>query len=94
MYITGPTILHQQRKWAAARGIKPIGNHTQTLEENLFQPLNAETKAEYKAGSGNELGSVDKPGDMYSLRSSSALVCNVFDYWRTWRSCEYGPSAF
>lgn len=82
MYITGPAILHRQRKWAAARGIKPIGNSMQTVEENLFQPLNPETKAEYEAGSGNELGSATKPGHMQAFRSSSALVCNVFDYWR------------
>ena len=74
----------RQRKWAADRGIKPDANsYTQTLEENLFQPLTTATQADYASGRGNELGSATAPGKMQALHSSSALVCNVFDYWRT-----------
>ena len=47
------------------------------MEENLFQPLTEASKAEFGSGAGSEL---DRK--MRALHSSSALVCNVFDYWR------------
>ena len=79
---TRQAIIYRQRKWAAARGIKPDANgYTQTLEENLFQPLTAVARADYASGRGSEMGSAAGPGKMQALHSSSALVCNVFDYW-------------
>lgn len=76
-------VIEQQLAWAARRGlaVDPQGR-TAHLEDNLFRPLHANTRAEFASGAGNELGSAGAPGDMQSLRSSSALVCNVFDYWR------------
>ena len=52
------------------------------LDDNLFQPMNPETRSEFEAGDGGELGTELKPGSMHSLISSSALCCNVFDAWR------------
>jgi hypothetical protein len=81
---TRPAIYMRQRKWAADRGIKIDANgHTQILEDNLFQPLTAAARTDYASGRGSELGSEDASGTLQSFISSSALVCNVFDYWRS-----------
>jgi len=79
MNITGQAIYYRQRKWAATRGIKPDAKgYTQTVEENLFQPLTTGAQAEFGSGAGSEM-----EGKMRALHSSSALVCNVFDHWRS-----------
>lgn len=84
MGTTMSEILQQQLAWAAAHGVAvDAKGWTLVLEDNLLQPLNADTRAEFAAGSGDELGSPDKKGKMFALHSSSALACNVFDYWRT-----------
>ncbi len=51
--------------------------YVEVLEQNLFRPLNSITLSEFSEGAGNE-----PEGKMKALHSSSALVCNVFDYWR------------
>ncbi len=77
-------ILKQQTAWASAHGVVVDSKgYTASVEDNLFQPLNATTRADFAAGSGDELGSPTKRGKMCALHSSSALACNVFDYWRT-----------
>lgn len=77
-------ILQQQQAWASAHGVAvDAKGYTAAVEDNLFQPLSAATRADFVAGSGDELGSADKKGKMCALHSSSALACNVFDYWRT-----------
>ena len=50
--------------------------------DNLFQAMNPDTRTEFEAGDGSELGSPTAPGSMHSLISSSALCCNAFDAWR------------
>lgn len=78
MNITRQALYYKQRKWAAARGIRPDAKgYTQTVGENLFQPLTTATRAEFESGAGSETDV-----KMRALHSSSALVCNVFDYWR------------
>lgn len=74
----------RQRQWADGRGIQysKANGRVLRLVDNLFAPMNSETEAEFKAGKGEELGRGGSPGKMSSLHSSSALVCNVFDYWR------------
>lgn len=76
-------IMGRQRQWAETRSL-PVSStgRVSRLEDNLFAPLNEETYAEFEAGDGDEFGSAGDVGKMYSLYSSSALVCNVFDYWR------------
>jgi len=81
-------IKEQQRRWADARNIQRDGDSVVTLEFNLYQPLTPLTRAEYERGDGDELGRDERRGKMFALRSSSALVCNVFDYWRGRTSLE------
>ena len=77
-------ILQQQLAWAASHGVVvDAKGYTAAVEDNLFQPLSAATRADFVAGSGDELGSTERKGKMCALHSSSALACNVFDYWRT-----------
>lgn len=52
------------------------------LEENLFEPLLPEVRREYEAGDGGEIRPNRTDGRMYAVNSSSALVVNVFHYWR------------
>jgi len=77
-------IYDQQRRWATTRGIPfDRDGYTQIVEANLFQPLGTQSRAEFEAGSGDEVRGVGRRGKMQALHSSSALVCNVFDYWRS-----------
>ncbi|MHB8755375.1 MAG: PGN_0703 family putative restriction endonuclease [Candidatus Acidiferrales bacterium] len=75
-------ILRQQQGWAASRKIAFPSGYTESLDANLFQPLHCDTLAEFQRGSGDELGKNGHRGKMLALHSSSALVVNVFDYWR------------
>ncbi|MGO9468570.1 MAG: PGN_0703 family putative restriction endonuclease [Isosphaeraceae bacterium] len=52
------------------------------LADNLFEPLLPECRREYEAGDGGELRPNQNDGRMYAVNSSSALVVNVFHYWR------------
>ena len=76
-------ICNQQWAWAHQRGIKlDEDGYTLSLNDNLFLPLLPEVEKEFQSGKGDELGSDDKTGKMQALHSSSALVLNVFQYWR------------
>ncbi len=68
----------RQRFWALRHGI-PFDNqgYVVQLNDNLFMPLGPGAIQDFQAGAGGELN-----GNMYALHSSSALVVNVFDYWR------------
>lgn len=76
------SIKEQQRRWADARSIQRHGDSVIALDANLYQSLTPQTWSQYEHGDGDELGKDGKRGKMFSLRSSSALVCNVFDYWQ------------
>jgi len=74
----------QQRAWARQRNIPfDSDDYTFILEDNLFTPLSPATISEFASGGGDELGNTDHRGKMQALHSSSALVCNVFEYWRS-----------
>jgi len=77
-------IQKRQRHWADGRAIQynKVNGRVLNLADNLFSPLNAETAAEFEAADGAELGTGGSPGKMSSLHSSSALVYNMFNYWR------------
>lgn len=76
-------VRNDQRNWAQRRGLAfDSAGYTGTLEENLFQPISPETFADFTEGDGDELGEPCRRGKMQALHSSSALACNVFDYWR------------
>ncbi len=73
----------RQLEWARARKIRTdAAGYVETPSDNFFAPLSAATQAELAAGDGGELGAPGKPGKIQALHSSSALACNVFDYWR------------
>jgi hypothetical protein len=73
----------QQRSWAvrAGRGLSSDG-YCSCVDDNLFRPLSASARNEFKAGKGTELGTDTRRGKLLASHSSSALACNVFDYWR------------
>ncbi len=72
-------IVNQQQAWAKAQGIKfDNAGYTNNLIDNLFLPLSPRSEEEFRSGRGDELIT----GKMQALHSSSALVVNVFEYWR------------
>jgi len=75
-------IKESQRRWADAHHVEQNRDSVVKLEDNLYQPLTSQTRVQYERGDGDELGRDGKRGKMFALRSSSALVCNVFDYWQ------------
>ena len=78
----------RQRDWAHRRDLSiDTAGYTESLDENLFVPLSPESRAEFAEGGGNELGESGERGKMQALHSSSALACNVFEYWRGRDSC-------
>lgn len=78
-----PVVREQQRRWALGRGIAlDASDYTLDLADNLFVPLSAEAREEFAGGDGDELGRPGERGKMQALHSSSALACNVFEYWR------------
>jgi len=77
------SIRAQQQAWADHLGIKcDKDGYTLRLDDNLYCPLSPATLEEFKQGKGDELGDNEKRGKMQALHSSSALVVNVFEYWR------------
>lgn len=78
-------ITERQHSWALRHGI-PLdeAGYAVSLNDNLFLPLTPEAVREYQAGAGREL-----EGPMRAPHSSSALVANVFNYWRLYH--DYAP---
>jgi hypothetical protein len=76
------SIKANQHSWARAHGVPVDGKgYTLDLAGNLFKLPSSNTLAEFSMGSGSELR-LDGPGKIQALHSSSALACNVFDFWR------------
>jgi len=77
-------ILSKQILWAHNNKIALIGSegsrgrpvYTNSLEENLFEPLEADSRKAFEQGDGQELKK-----KMRALHSSSALGVNIFQYW-------------
>ena len=82
-------ILSKQIQWARNNGIDLIGSkgnrglpaYTQTLDENLFEPLSSESIKSISEGDGGELAG--NPSKMQAVHSSSALGVNIFQYWQS-----------
>jgi len=78
-------VMTRQLAWAKRNGLSPDAKgYLPSVRENLFAPLSSLTEAEFRQGAGNEL--TDRPGEPAKMRaahSSSALVCNIFDSWRS-----------
>jgi hypothetical protein len=78
--LTANYIAYCQLKWAVQEKI-PLEGYTKRVEDNIFSnELHPETRKEYARGKGHELDG--ERAHMKALHSSSALVVNVFDYWR------------
>ncbi len=84
-------ILAKQIAWARRNQITLQGSaidkgreaYTTVLQDNLFQDLHPETKAEIDNGDGGELnGTPTSAAKMSAVHSSSAIGVNVFDYWK------------
>jgi len=58
------------------------------LDDNLFEPLTPEVREEFEAGDGQELNG----RGMHAVHSSSALVVNIFGYWRCFASAGNGET--
>lgn len=77
------SIQEHQWQWANSHGIAVAPNgRVKNLDENFFATLHPESRTEIMEGEGHELGTPEAVGKLYSLWSSTALACNVFDYWR------------
>ncbi len=83
-------ILTKQISWADEKGIKLVGSkitegrlaYTKTLNENLFEALLPQTKAEIENGDGGELKkSSSLSAKMCAVHSSSAIGVNILQYW-------------
>jgi hypothetical protein len=78
-------ILARQKAWARVFEIPfDLRGYTKDLSNNLFRPLSIITYKDFQQAAGRELefGGGSKPAKMSALESSSALLCNVFDFWR------------
>ncbi len=77
-------VMCQQRGWAESANLKvDARGYVPSIDHNLFRPLSIAARADFAAARGSELK--PKAGEspkMCALHSSSALVCNVFDYWQ------------
>ncbi len=56
-------------------------SYVTTIEDNVLA-ISAETRKDLDGGSGNELGTEDRPGKVLAPWSSSALAINFFEHWR------------
>ena len=84
-------ILTKQISWAKRNKINLVGSeitkgrqaYTQTIKENLFEPLLPETKTEIDNGDGGELKeNATHSAKMCAVHSSSAIGVNVLQYWK------------
>ncbi len=80
-------ITSRQRSWALQRDLSvDKRGYLPSVDQNLFAPLSCATYEAFASGAGHELEArngkpAKKPVKMRALHSSSALVCNLFDYW-------------
>ena len=72
-----------QLEWARANQVAvDKDGYCLDLKLNLYQPLSACSRRDFENGDGAELGKNGERGKLQALYSSSALACNVFDFWR------------
>lgn len=76
-------VLQKQLDWAISQGlVVDERGYLSSYDQNLFRPLNQQSKAAFENGSGSELGDQPtRPAKMRALHSSSALAVNFFDAW-------------
>jgi hypothetical protein len=72
----------RQRRWAESAGVAvDARGYVRWENDNLRAALAPEVRAAFERGSELEPGR-HRPPKLWALRSSAALVVNVFDYWR------------
>lgn len=85
MTSTLTAIRKAQQAWAV-QNVEVDRGCTLSIEANLFRRrMHPETLEEFQRGAGDETGQAStgkKRAKMLSLRSSSVLAVNVFDFWR------------
>lgn len=73
----------RQKEWAIDQGFDlDQDNYVKDMEKNFFTSLSDETIRDLKGGDGAEIKDDKTRTKVYATHSSSALVCNVFEYWR------------
>jgi hypothetical protein len=78
------SVIDQQTRWAKSQGFELTSAYMTTVSDNLRKELSRGALKDFERGSGGELRDRGiRPSKMRALRSSAALVANVFDYWRT-----------
>lgn len=79
-------IKKHQKAWADSNGIElDQDNYVDVYElnKNFVVPLSAETIRDLTGGDGSEYPKDEKTRTkILATHSSSALVCNFFEYWR------------
>lgn len=76
-------IKQQQKAWGSNNGVDlDQDNYVKEIAENFFIPLSDETVRDLKGGDGSEIKDDNTRTKVYATHSSSALACNVFEYWR------------
>jgi hypothetical protein len=84
-------ILTKQISWADRNNVRLVGSeitkgrlaYTESLGENLFEPILPETRTEIEKGDGGELkGDSTHSAKMCAVHSSSAIGVNVLQYWK------------
>lgn len=88
---TSQSLRNQQKAWASSHNIPfdPDG-YCLELNDNLFFPLSRCSRRDFESGDGSELDRGGGRSKLQALHSSSALVCNFFDYWRGRDLCFVG----
>jgi hypothetical protein len=84
-------IKSKQTLWAKSKnitlrskGTEGAQAYTQTLPENLFEPMDSSVCDDIKKGNGGELkGNINSSAKMNAVHSSSAIGVNIFQYWKT-----------
>lgn len=80
----------KQILWAKRNNLKLVGSqvdkglqiYTETLNNNLFEPLTKSSQGQFESGDGGEINdSPNRPAKMRALHSSSAIAVNIFQYW-------------
>lgn len=73
-----------QKAWAHKNGYElDNDNYVKDMNKNFFSTLNEDTIRDLKGGNGSEIKDEKTRTKIFATHSSSALACNVFDYWRT-----------
>jgi hypothetical protein len=84
-------LLTKQISWADRNNVRLVGSeitkgrlaYTESVGENLFEPILPETRTEIEKGDGGELkGDSTHSAKMCAVHSSSAIGVNVLQYWK------------